>query len=421
MINLKIGYACLTVGVPDTNFKSCIMKNATEERLLTLIEYNLNSLENIIDYNISNKIMLHRITSSLIPFGSSQVNSLAWWDIFKERFDIIGKKVRDSGMRVSMHPGQYTVLNSPNNDVVERSIDDLRYHTMVLDSLNLSKEHKIILHIGGVYEDKKVAINRFIENYKKLDEKIKYRLVIENDDKSYNIEDVLNISSKINIPVIFDNLHHNLNNNSFNINENKWIELSCKTWGKDDGNQKIHYSQQNPNKNKGAHSETIVSEEFIEFYNRLSNKDIDIMLEVKDKNLSAIKCLNLVSIDKNIKKLELEWSKYKYSILERSATDYKSIRNLLKNKDSYPVVEFYLIIENAFKTEPSIGSIINGLQHVWGYFKNTASNREKEWFLKNIELYEKGEVSLNSIKNFLLRLTNKYDEKYLKSSYYFSI
>ena len=292
---MRIGYACLTVGVKNTDFKSCRLINASEERLLSIIEFNLNSLDNIIDYNIKNNIKLFRITSNLIPFGSNPINNIKWWDIYKNKLVLIGRKISDNHMRVSMHPGQYTVLNSPKNQVVKRAIDDLDYHTRVLDSLNLSKEHKIILHIGGIYDNKDKAIKRFIVNFNMLNNNIKDRLVIENDDKSYNIKDVLNISSILNIPVVFDNLHNHVNNSGENRDENYWIELSSKTWSKEHGKQKIHYSQQNPNKCIGAHSETIESNEFLEFYNKLSNKDLDIMLEVKDKNLSAIKCINLIA------------------------------------------------------------------------------------------------------------------------------
>ena len=297
---MGIGYACLTVGVPYTGQKSCIMKNASKEKLLSLIEHNLRSLENIIDYNIENNIRLFRISSDLIPFGSSPVNNLSWWDIFASEILKIGKKINNSGIRVSMHPGQYTVLNSPNVEVVKRAIDDLSYHTQVLGSLGVGAEHKIVLHIGGMYNDKKQAIKRFIANYHQLDEAIKQRLVLENDDKSYNIGDVLEIATNIDAPVIFDNLHNKINSFDKIKSDYFWINECKKTWQEKDGYQKIHYSQQDPLKRLGAHSTSIGINEFIDFYENLERKDLDIMLEVKDKNLSALKCINCTSGDKNL-------------------------------------------------------------------------------------------------------------------------
>lgn len=414
---MKIGYACLTVGVRDTNFKTCTLKNASEENLLKIIEHNLESLENIIDYNIKNSIKLFRISSDIIPFGSSRVNKLIWWDIFQIKLDNIGKKIKKSNMRVSMHPGQYTVLNSKDEDVVKRAVLDLEYHTRFLDSLNVDKKNKIILHIGGVYGDKEKAIERFIENYRHLDKKIKNRLVIENDDKSYNIEDVLMISDKLDIPVVYDNLHNEVLPADSSKSHRYYIERARETWKIDDGRQKTHYSQQNGKKRAGSHSETIDLREFSQYINGLP--DIDIMLEVKDKNLSTIKVNNYLTPKKSIKFLEREWSKYKYNILEHSPSIYNEIRNLLKDKDSYPVFEFYRLIDRALNLDVEFGNSINAISHVWGYFKDKASEKEKKKYNSYLERYKKGSFSIRAIKKLLWEMAVKYREGYLLSSYYF--
>ena len=292
---MRIGYACLVIGVKNTNFRSVTMKNASEEKLLEIIEHNLKSLNNIIDYNIENNIKLFRITSDLIPFGSSPVNTLNWWEIFSSQFKSIGEKIRSSDMRVSMHPGQYTVLNSHRGDVVSRAIGDLNYHNLILDSLGIDRKNKIILHIGGVYGNKEEAIERFIQNYGLVNKGVKERLVIENDDKSYNIKDVLLIGNRLDIPVVYDNLHNYVLPYDKLKDDNYWINKCKNTWKREDGPQKIHYSQQDKNKRPGAHSETIEVEEFAVFLNNLdNNEEIDIMLEVKDKNLSAINCINMI-------------------------------------------------------------------------------------------------------------------------------
>ena len=87
---MSIGYACIAVGVMGSNQKSCIAKNASESKLNELIEHNLNALEVMIDYNIKNNIKLFRISSDIIPFGSSPVNNLKWWEIFESIFQRIG-------------------------------------------------------------------------------------------------------------------------------------------------------------------------------------------------------------------------------------------------------------------------------------------------------------------------------------------
>ncbi len=417
---MKIGYACLVVGVPDANFKKCTLKNASEAKLKDLITYNLNSLENIIDYNIKNDINLFRISSDLIPFGSSPINTILWQELFSYQLQRIGEKIKRSGMRVSMHPGQYTVLNSPNAEVVARAIDDLKYHTKVLDSLGVGSEHKIVLHIGGIYDDKGLATKRFVSHFKELDDTVKQRIVLENDDRLYNIADVLEIGMMLNAPVIFDNLHNEINTCNKQMSDAYWINECKKTWRENDGTQKIHYSQQDPLKKPGSHSNTIRINQFIDFYESIDRKDIDIMLEVKDKNLSAIKCINCIS-DRGIRALELEWSKYKYSVLEKSPSDYLEIRKLFKDKSSYPAVYFYSIIESALQKPQQIRHSINALQHVLGYFKDVASDKEKEKFIKDLRKYQEGKTTVSSIKSSLRKMAVKYEQTYLLDSYYFDI
>lgn len=418
---MSIGYACLTVGVLNTNMKSCRMDNATEERLAELIDHNLKSLENIIDYNIENNIKLFRISSDIIPFGSSPVNQLEWWELFKDKLGEIGEKIQSSRMRISMHPGQYTVLNSPNEDVVERAILDLEYHTKLLRSLGAGSQNKIILHIGGVYGDKSQAMERFKRSYRGLNEDIKAHLVIENDDRSYTIKDVLEIGESLGIPVVFDNLHHAINKYDHEYDDLYWLNRASQTWKLSDGRQKIHYSQQDPEKKPGGHSKTTGINDFMTYYNEINGKEIDIMLEVKDKNLSAVKCINTTSKDQKINQLEREWSRYKYKILENAPANYAAIRILLKEKKDYPAIEFYNLIEEGMEQEYTLGNSLNGALHVWGYFKNTASEKEKVKFLESMETYEQGKIPITKIKNILWKMAVKYNQPYLLESYYFVI
>ena len=413
---MKIGYACLTVGVPGTKLRSCTMKNASPEVLEALIQSNLDSLNNVLDYNINNGIKLFRISSDIIPFGSHPVNSLNWQEKFSSQLTEIGQKALFSGTRLSMHPGQYTVLNSPDEKVVERAVDDLRYHAEFLDSLGLGEEHKIILHIGGIYGDKKAAMERFIHQYNLLEANIRNRLVIENDDKQYNISDVLKIGFSQGIPVVFDNLHHQVNPDG-KFTESEWIKRCSATWKKSDGLQKIHYSQQDRGKRPGSHSATIDVSGFLQFYESIKGINADIMLEVKDKNLSAIKCINSVS-KPEIKNLEMEWSRYKYLVLEHSPNNYNKIRQILKNKKAYPILEFYRLIDEAVIAPVKPGNAVNAAQHIWGYFKDSYNEDMRKKFEKTLLKTSKGESAI-PMKRLLWKMAEEQDKKYLLESLYF--
>lgn len=101
----------------------------------------------------------------------------------------------------------------------------------------------------------------------------------------------------LNAPVVFDNLHHEINPYEKHMNELLIINECRGTWKEGDGIQKIHYSQQDPNKQPGSHSESIQIDEFISFCQSLERDDIDIMLEVKDKNISAVNCIRSLALE----------------------------------------------------------------------------------------------------------------------------
>ncbi|NLC31768.1 MAG: UV DNA damage repair endonuclease UvsE [Clostridiales bacterium] len=418
ILDTRIGYACVNPDVRDGGFKTCRLADASYEKLYPLISHNLDALEKIIEYNAKNHLLLFRISSDLIPFGSRPEAFIDWRKEFKERFSQIGKKISESGMRVSMHPGQYTVLNSKRAEVAVAAVRDLVYHADVLSMLGTDSDSKIILHIGGAYGNKDEAKHTFVRRYHHLSAQIKKRLVIENDDKLFNISDLLWVSEQTGAPVVYDNLHDQINPSDNKISQEMWIEKAADTWNSTSGRQKIHYSQQDSDKKGGAHSQTIDASAFIEFYSKLVNRDIDIMLEVKDKNRSAIK-VNLC-LKPDIRGLEREWARYKYLVLGKDAAAYHRIRTLLKEKQNPDALSFYEIIDSSLRLPDLHGRQINALMHVWGYFKNRASDHEKIVFSQKIKDYADGTASLTSIRKMLLKLSLKYQENYLLDGYFFS-
>lgn len=286
---MSVGYVSIILSEPDIKMKSCILKNASPEHLSALIEHNITTLDQMLEFNRRHDIRLFRLSSGFIPFASHPINKLRWWQKYSKQFLALGDKAKRYKIRLSFHPGQYTTLSSPNRVIVQKSLKDLQYHARVLDAMGLDSSSKMILHIGGFYEGKKESIERFIKNYSKLPQNIKNRLVIENDDKIYTATEVLYISKRTGAPVIFDYLHHLLNHEG-ELDTANILQQVRKTWRKKDGVQKIHYSQQAQGKRAGSHSLSIEVPEFVEFYKTLP-QPIDVMLEVKDKDLSALKCI----------------------------------------------------------------------------------------------------------------------------------
>jgi UV DNA damage endonuclease len=291
---IRIGYACINTKLDPSN-RTCRLKNATPEKILELAAANVEALQPILDWNAAHGIELFRITSDLIPFGSHPINTVPWWRILKSQFARLGDFIARKGLRVSMHPGQFTILNSPRRDVVANSVKELEYHTAVLDALGVDSSHKIVIHLGGVYGDKAESLSRFVENCKRLNSRIRARLVIENDERCYTVEDVLGASRAIGVPVVFDVFHHVWNPALEALPVRLIIGLAAKTWRKRDGRVKIHYSDQWPGGPAGAHSKSINVGKFLRFYETIHDLDLDIMLEVKDKEQSVLKLFRALS------------------------------------------------------------------------------------------------------------------------------
>ncbi|MEF8874678.1 MAG: UV DNA damage repair endonuclease UvsE [Candidatus Thermoplasmatota archaeon] len=194
-----------------------------------------------------------------------------------------------------MHPDQFIVLNSKKEDVVKSSLEELRYHADVLDLLGLDTTAKIQLHVGGVYGDKGKSKERFVERFQKLEKKIKSRLVIENDDTSYTLKDCLDIHQDCGVPVLFDDLHHRVNSSGESLEEA--LKKTKRTWSEKDGIPMVDYSSQDPNEQEGKHAETLHENDFKDFIERSRPHDFDLMLEIKDKEKSALKAVKILSDD----------------------------------------------------------------------------------------------------------------------------
>jgi UV DNA damage endonuclease len=156
----------------------------------------------------------------------------------------------------------------------------------------LDSTAKIQIHVGGVYGDKRSATNRFIERYSFLSKSLKSRLVIENDDRSYRLEDCLSVHEKIGIPILFDTFHHQCLNNGETLRQG--LQLSGSTWKESDGIPMVDYSSQQRGQRPGSHAKTLNRASFKKFIHETKGVDFDLMLEIKDKETSAFKALKIL-------------------------------------------------------------------------------------------------------------------------------
>ena len=314
---MKIGYPCINNSVAHTSPSTFRLVSYSENRLIQTVRDNLIHLNQILKYNVKNNLLFFRISSDLIPFASHPICKFSWYKFFQSEFKQIGDYIKKHSIRITMHPDQFVILNSPDNKIVENSINELKYHCKVLDTMCLDDTAKVQIHVGGVYGNKLEARDRFIKTYNnnsKLvdddDDSIRRRLVIENDDRLYSLKDCLQINQQTGIPIVFDSFHHECYSNEEQpplLLQNA-LQKAMSTWkSTKDGLPIVDYSSQdtrnkrdNKSNRKGKHAETIDTTLFRKFLKETEGLDFDIMLEIKDKEKSALKALGIVREHRSI-------------------------------------------------------------------------------------------------------------------------
>lgn len=289
MNHVRLGYACinLSLGPSGRTSRTCRLSNATPEHLEELSRRNLMGLTNVLRWNLSHRISVFRISSGIIPLASHPKAQWPWKQRLRREISSVGDLARKHGMRLSMHPGQYTVLNSPREYVVAAAAAELSYHATFLDAMGLTSEHKIVLHVGGVYGDREASMRRFRENFESVPVNVRCRLVLENDERNYGVYDVLNLCDSIGLPMVFDYLHHRAYTGR--VPNSAIMKRALATWSDSDGRPELHYSTQKRQARIGAHADMIDVKDFIRFIDDLPRRTVDIILEAKAKDKALLR------------------------------------------------------------------------------------------------------------------------------------
>lgn len=278
------------------NYSKIIEEEKKKEKLKLVVLSNLNDLIKILDYNVKNNIHFYRITSSLIPLATHP--EVGYWghrEIFKNDFKYIGNLINKSNIRVDTHPDEFNVINSINPNVVENTKLNLLFQAQWFQDFNY-KNGKMVIHVGGATLGKDKGIERFIKNFNEFPCEIKSKLIIENDDKTYTAKEVLNVCKILNVPMVLDVHHHNCNNNGECLND--LLEDIFNTWNNEELPPKIHFSSPRDGEFDRKHSDYINANEFVLFIEKAKNinKDFDIMLECKQKDMALFKLVEDIKI-----------------------------------------------------------------------------------------------------------------------------
>jgi len=120
----------------------------------------------------------------------------------------VGDLARQQSLRLTLHPGFYVQINSPDPALVARSVGELEKATALLDGMGMDRDGVIVVHVGGVHGDAEAGRARFVRGWDDLPARVRQRLVLEHDDRRYSLSDVLWIHRRTGVPVVFDSLHH---------------------------------------------------------------------------------------------------------------------------------------------------------------------------------------------------------------------
>ncbi|KLU91704.1 UV-damage endonuclease [Magnaporthiopsis poae ATCC 64411] len=259
---------------------------------------NARDIVKMVRWNERYGIRFMRLSSEMFPFASHHEHGYRLAPFASEVLAEAGKVAAEFGHRLTTHPGQFTQLGSPRPEVVTASVRDLEYHDEMLTLLKLpeqlDRDAVMILHLGGVYGDKSATLDRFRYNYKTLlSESIKRRLVLENDDTSWSVHDLLPLCEELNIPLVLDFHHHNIVFDPDKCREGTadlvpLIPRIRKTWERKKITMKMHYSEPCAGaitpRDRRKHSPRVATLP-------PCPADMDLMIEAKDKEQAVFELM----------------------------------------------------------------------------------------------------------------------------------
>ena len=174
------------------------------------LRVSLDYLRAILEYLDHMNIHMYRMSSDLAPYYTHPDLPQFHQQLEECAAELaqFGAAAQAQGVRLSLHPSQYIIINSPDDELVAKSIRDLEAQAALLDAMGLGPEAVVVTHVGGVYDDREASRERFIRNYERLSDAARRRLVLENDDTRFSVGDILYIHEHIGIRLIYDYQHH---------------------------------------------------------------------------------------------------------------------------------------------------------------------------------------------------------------------
>ncbi|EGO00170.1 hypothetical protein SERLA73DRAFT_107167 [Serpula lacrymans var. lacrymans S7.3] len=291
----RLGYACLNTilrnkkPVHEAIFcsRTCRIDTIKKEGLdfvKDLGRRNAEDMLKIIEWNERNNIRFMRLSSEMFPFASHAIYGYSL-TYCAPLLASIGALAAKYGHRLTTHPGQFTQLGSPREDVVEASIRELKYHCEMLDIMGIGPDGVMIVHGGGVYGDKDETLKRIKATIQRLPQNVRDRLVLENDELCYNAAELLPLCTELSVPLILD-YHHDLLNPSPNLPPAAIIQQANAIFARRGIRPKQHLSE--PRAGAVSIMERRAHADRCQALPEDLPDDMDLMIEAKDKEQAVL-------------------------------------------------------------------------------------------------------------------------------------
>lgn len=203
----RLGFAVKILGAPERLKEADKRRWQSGPHLRTSIEL----LHGVFDHLERIGVRMYRMSSSVVPYGTHpdlpefdyrrQVEECA--DALAE----LGARARGLGLRLSMHPGQYTVINGADEGLRDRSLAELEADALLLDAMGCGPDATVVVHVGGRYDDHAAALDRWARAWERLSDRARRRVGLENDERLFNLGDALELHRRTGVRVVYD-WHH---------------------------------------------------------------------------------------------------------------------------------------------------------------------------------------------------------------------
>ncbi|MBM6617706.1 UV DNA damage repair endonuclease UvsE [Bacillus suaedaesalsae] len=313
MTIIRLGYVAMSVHLQNCSpsqtmtyaqFQKLADREAAIRKLERIAKSNLENCLRLLKHNIGHDITFFRFSSKLIPLANhEEVADWKYMRPLKEKLSEIGEWVHKHQMRVDFHPDHFVILNSPDVDILNASIKTLSMHEALLKGMNVDREHRCVLHVGGGYNDKEKALEQFIHNWSFIPQSIQKMIMLENDDVTFTLPETLYLCEKLGIPLVFD-YHHHLAHNTGEGWESEWNRV-IGTWHYSPLPLKMHISSPRDEKDFRAHADYIDIRQFLEFLHTIKGSidHIDCMIEAKKKDDALFRLMEEITKEPGIKKI----------------------------------------------------------------------------------------------------------------------